>query len=91
MAIKVGGGLRRLKVCPGHLGDREIQSLVNEPPGTLVVLAVAPGTPVPLAIDDLRDRAAGLSINVESACPVTRQRWLDALQYGVANLWLAHA
>ena len=88
-----------LQLSPSHLtvdlrdgddNDRKLQSVAEAPSDTRVIIRVAPGQPVPLAIETVRARDPRFgSIGIEIDCPhdLTRMTWLEALTHG-ANHWV---
>ena len=82
--LRVGPAVARIRLDRADDPTRAIQSAANYPPGTRVVLVVAPRQQVVLAVEDLRERGQHLGrVDVECTDSTTLMVWRDALINGV--------
>ena len=81
--LRVGPAVARIRLDRANDPSRAIQGAVNYPPGTRVVLVVAPRQPVVLAVDDLREYGLHLGrVDIECSDSTTLMVWRDALING---------
>lgn len=84
--LRVGPAVARIRLDRADDTGRAIQNAANYPPGTRVVLVVAPRQRVVLAVDDLRERGQHLGrITIECSDVTTQLVWIDALRCGVTQ------
>lgn len=82
--LRVGPAVARIRLDRADDTGRAIQNAANYPPGTRVVLVVAPRQRVVLAVEDLRERGQHLGrVDVECTDSTTLMVWRDALINGV--------
>jgi len=81
--LRVGPAVARIRLDRADDPSRAIQNAANYPPGTRVVLVVAPRQQVVLAVEDLRERGQHLGrVDIECSDSTTLMVWRDALING---------